>query len=319
MANSSRKYQLKNFGLPVIQDLSQFFEEIRISESSIKKYIGYADYYYLTYEIPKKSGGVRLIAQPCRQLKAIQSWILRNILDKLSSSDASKGFEIGTSIYDNAFPHIGSNVILALDLDNFFPSIPGNKVYGVFYSLGYPKNISSALTSLCTYKGFLPQGSPASPKLANLVCSKLDTRIQGYAGKHGITYTRYADDITLSCQSTKKIEKAKSFIQTIINDEGFRVNKKKTRLLGLRKKKSVTGLVVSSKKAGVGREVYRELRVKIHHLFTGKADNYSHVNGWLTFIYGVDSGIYKKLSAYIENLSKKYPMSDATKNIWIKT
>jgi retron-type reverse transcriptase len=234
----------------------------------------------------------------------------------LSSSDASTGFEIGSSIYDNAYPHIGSNVILVMDLDNFFPSIPANKVYSVFFSLGYPNNIASALVALCTYKGFLPQGSPASPKLANLVCSKLDARIQGYAGKKGITYTRYADDITLSCQSIKKIEKAKSFIQTIINDEDFAINKKKTRLLGLRKKKYVTGLVVSSKKAGVGREIYREIRVKIHHLFIGKADNYSHVNGWLSFIYGIDKGIYKKLKQYVENLKIKYPTSKAINNIW---
>lgn len=318
MEISSCKYQLKNLGLPVIQDVSQFSEVIRISESTIRKYIGFAEYYYFTYEIPKKSGGARLIAQPCRELKAIQSWVLRNILDKLSSSDASTGFEIGSSIYDNAYPHIGSNVILAMDLDNFFPSIPVNKVYRVFYSIGYPKNIASALTNLCAYKGFLPQGSPASPKLANLVCSKMDARIKGYAGKKGITYTRYADDITLSCQSINKIEKAKSFIQTIIKDEDFTINKKKTRLLGLRKKKYVTGLVVSSKKASVGREIYREIRAKIHHLFTGKADNYSHVNGWLCFIYGIDQGIYKKLKLYIENLTRKYPSSDATNNIWTK-
>lgn len=318
METSSRKYRLSNLGLPVIQDLNEFSNEIRLSESTIKKYIAFAEHYYLTYGIPKKTGGERLIAQPSRELKAIQSWLLRNILDKLSSSDASKGFELGTSIYDNAYPHIGSNVILSLDIDNFFPSIPANKVYGVFYSLGYTKSISSAFTSICTFKGFLPQGSPASPKLANLVCSKLDSRIQGYAGKNGIIYTRYADDITLSCQSIKKIEKAKSFIQTVIKDEGFKVNKKKTRLLGLRKKKTVTGLVVSSNKAGVGREVYREIRVKIHHLFTGKADNYSHINGWLSFIYGIDAGIYKKLSAYIEKLSKKYPASEAIENIWTK-
>lgn len=318
MTTTSRKYQLRNLGLPVILDLKEFSNEIRLSESAIKKYICFADHYYLTYTIPKKTGGERLIAQPSRELKAIQSWLLRNILDKLSSSNASKGFELGTSIYDNAYPHIGSNVILSLDIDNFFPSIPANKVYGVFYSLGYTKLISSAFTSICTFKGFLPQGSPASPKLANLVCSKLDSRIQGYAGKNGIIFTRYADDITLSCQSIKKIEKAKYFIQTVIKDEGFRVNKKKTRLMGLRKKKSVTGLVVSSNKAGVGREVYREMRVKLHHLYTGKADNYSHVNGWLAFIYGVDDGIFKKLSTYIKKLSKTYPTSDAIGNIWIK-
>lgn len=318
MATPSRKYQLRNLGLPVIQDLSEFSNEIRLSEAAIKKYIAFAEHYYLTYSIPKKTGGERLIAQPSRELKAIQSWLLRNILDKLSSSDASKGFEQGTSIYDNAYPHIGSNVILSLDVDNFFPSIPANKVYGIFYSLGYTKSISSAFTSICTFKGFLPQGSPASPKLANLVCSKLDSRIQGYAGKRGITYTRYADDITLSCQSIKKLEKAKSVVQAIIRDEGFKVNKKKTRVLGLRKRKFVTGLVVSSKKAGVGREIYRELRVKIHHLFAGKADNYNHVNGWLSFVYGVDIGIYKKLLSYITKLSEKYPDSDAKDKIWTK-
>lgn len=319
MPNSSRLYQLKNIGLPVFHDLIQFSEEIRLSESLIRKFVAFAEYYYCTYEIPKKSGGVRLVAQPSRQLKAIQSWILRNILDNLSSSEASKGFEKGTSIYENAYPHIGSNVILALDIDNFFPSIPANKVYGVFYSLGYSKKISSALTSICVYKGFLPQGSPASPKLANLVCSQLDARIQGYAGKHGITYTRYADDITLSCQSIKMIVKAKSFVPTIIKEEGFKVNNSKTRLLGLRKKKSVTGLVVGSRKAGVGREIYREIRVKIHHLFTGKNDNFAHVNGWLAFVYGIDNGIYKKLLIYIKKLSIKYPTSNAINELWSKS
>ncbi len=318
MVISSSKYRLRHLGLPVIQDLDDFSSEIRLSESAIRKYIAFAEHYYLTYGIPKKRGGERLIAQPSRELKAIQSWLLRNILDRLSSSDASKGFELGTSIRDNAYPHIGSNVILCLDIEDFFPSIPANKVYGVFCSLGYTKSISSAFTSICTYKGFLPQGSPASPKLANLVCSKLDSRIQGYAGKRGMTYTRYADDITLSCQSVKKIDKAKSFVQTIIRDEGFRVNKDKIRLLGLRRKKSVTGLVVSLNKVGVGREVYRELRVKIHHLFTGKADNYDHVNGWLSFICGVDDATYKNLSTYITELSKKYPDSDAEEEIWTK-
>lgn len=318
MTITSRKYQLRNFGLPVIQDINELSNEIRLSENTVKKYIAFADYYYFTYEVPKKTGGKRLIAQPSRELKAIQSWLLRNILNKLSSSDASKGFELGTSIYDNAYPHIGSNVILSLDIDNFFPSVPASKVYGVFNSLGYNKSISAAFTSICTFNGFLPQGSPASPKLANLVCSKLDSRIQGYAGKNGIIYTRYADDITLSCQSIKKIEKAQNFIQTVIEDEGFKVNKKKTHLMGLRKKKSVTGLIVSSNKAGVGREVYRDMRAKIHYLFSGKNSNYSHINGWLAFIYGIDNGIYKKLTAYINKLSKKYPDSDAKEIIWTK-
>jgi len=318
MEHNTRKYQLRMLGLPEIRNFLDFSNEIHISESAIKKYVAYAQHYYFTYEIPKKSGGVRLIAQPNRELKAIQSWILRHILDKLFISDASKGFQKGESIYDNAYPHIGANVILALDIDNFFPSIPANKVFWVFRSVGYGQKISSAFTSICTYKGSLPQGSPASPKIANLVCLKLDARIQGYAGKNGITYTRYADDISLSCQSIKKMEKARYVVQKIIKDENFLINKKKTRLMGLRKKKEVTGLVINQEKAVVGRHLYRILRAKIHHLFVGRSDNFSHVNGWLAFVYGVDNEAYRKLEGYIKSLKEKYPLSSARENIWIK-
>ncbi len=121
MPTSTRTYQLKAFGLPVIHNLIQFSDQSRISKSTLQRLIGYSNHYYKTYTLLKKSGGRRLIAQPSRELKSIQSWILRNILDRLSSSEASKGFEIGSSIADNAFPHIGANAILALDIDNFFP------------------------------------------------------------------------------------------------------------------------------------------------------------------------------------------------------
>lgn len=318
MPTSTRTYQLKAFGLPVIHDLIQFSEHTRISKSTLQRLIGYSDHYYKTYSLLKKSGGRRLIAQPNRELKSIQSWILRNILDKLSSSDSSTGFEKGSSIADNAFPHIGANVILALDIDNFFPSIPANKVYTVFSTLGYSKPIAASLTNICTFRGGLPQGSPTSPKLANLICSHLDARIQGYAGKNGMIFTRYADDITLSCQSVKKITKAAIFLKTIITDEGFKVNDKKTRLMGLRKRKSVTGLVINPTKAGIGRKVYRDIRVKIHNLFIGETTDFAHVNGWLAFTYGIDKGMYNKLITYVKKLGKRYPTSIANSHIWQK-
>ena len=127
MPESLDKYRLRHFGLPVIQDLDEFSLKIRLSASKIRKYLSFSRHYYLTYGIPKKNGGERIIAQPNRELKAIQSWILRNILDKLSSSIASKGFELGSSIVDNASPHIGATSILCMDIENFFPSIPANK------------------------------------------------------------------------------------------------------------------------------------------------------------------------------------------------
>lgn len=303
------KYLIRTLGLPHIETFNDLAIEIRLSVNLLRYCTYRTNYLYKSYEIPKKNGGSRTISQPARQLKAIQSWILRNILDKLYSSEHSYGFEKGSSILQNASPHIGSNYILTLDLKDFFPSITANRVYTIFRSIGYNTEIAAILTNLCVHKNALPQGAPTSPKLANLICLKLDTRIYGYAGSRGMIYSRYADDITLSAQSLKKIEKMKDFIETIIKDENLEINQNKTMILGTKRKKEITGLVLSDDSVGIGREKYREIRSKLHHLFTGKSDDFNHVNGLLSFIYDVDIKRYRKLYTYIGKLEKIYTSS----------
>ena len=142
--SSDNIYRLKNLGLPALSRIEDLVTATRLSHGKVT-YLAYrAEFLYKTYEIPKTSGKSRVISQPSRDLKAIQSWILRNILDKLSTSPHSKGFDIGTSILENAVPHQGANYILTLDLEEFFPSITANKVFGIFYSVGYSKKISSS-------------------------------------------------------------------------------------------------------------------------------------------------------------------------------
>lgn len=288
--------------------LNDFARETRLSASKINYIASRAKHLYQTYEVPKKNGKSRLIAQPSRDLKALQSWILRNILDKLSSSSHSKGFEIGTSILDNAKPHIGSHFVLTIDFENFFPNVTASKVFGVFDSIGYNKEMCVLLTNICVYEGGLPQGSPASPKLANLVCAKLDSRIHGYTGPKGIVYTRYADDITLSAQTVQKIYKAKDFIGTIISDEGLKINKSKTKICGTTKQKKITGLILSEKGVGIGQKKFKDIRIKIYYLFTEQNSNYSNVNGLLAFTYSVDKKAYKRLYTYIDKLMVKFPL-----------
>lgn len=299
-------YSLKNIGLPAISCLDDFTLSTRLSFGKIQFLSFASDSLYKVYYLPKISGGTRQIAQPSRELKALQGWILRNILDKLLSSPYSTGFEIGSSILDNAKPHVGSSYILTIDLENFFPSIKANKVYGVFRSIGYNKEISTLFTNLCTYSGRLPQGAPTSPKLANLICSKLDSRIQGYVGPKGITYTRYADDMTFSAHTATKIQKTKQFINTIVYDENFIINKFKTKVCGTKRQKKVTGLVLSENSVGIGRVKLREIRAQLHHLYTEKKDDYSSVNGILSYVYSVDKKAYIKLYKYIDKLEVKY-------------
>lgn len=317
--SSNNIYSLKNLGLPALKEIKDFASATRLSYRRIT-YLAYrAEHLYNTYDVLKKSGKKRTIAQPNRELKAVQAWILRNILDKLSSSPHSKGFDLGTSILENALPHQGANYILTLDLEDFFPSISANKVYQIFNSIGYNKEVSSLLTNLCVFKGGLPQGAPTSPKLANLVSIKLDTRIHGYTGPKGMVYTRYADDLTLSSQSVQKLEKTRHFIGTIITDEDLVINRSKTKLCGTKSQKKITGLILSQNNIGIGREKLREIRAKIHHLFTGKSDNYSHVNGLLAFTYGVDKKSYTKLYRFIDKMKTKYPSAEAVIELHNKT
>jgi RNA-directed DNA polymerase len=315
MFSKEKIFQLKNFGLPVIRTVDDFAEHTRLSPQLIR-YLSYrANFLYKLYDVPKKDGTARIIAQPSRELKALQGWILRNILNKLSSSENCKGFEIGCSILDNAAPHVGANFILNADLKDFFPSINAAKVYGIFSSIGYSKRVASILTNLTVFEGRLPQGAPTSPKLANLICLKLDARIQGYAGPRGLVYTRYADDISISGQTIKKIMNARSMLHTIVCSEELEINHRKTEVQGTMRRKQITGLVLTQNSVGVGRVVARDVRIKIFHLFTGQSIAFSHVNGLLAYVYSVDKPTFRRLWTYIDKLNTKFPDAAAIQHL----
>src|SRR5262245_25621232 len=80
---------------------------------------------YRTFRIRKRSGGFRQIAQPIPSLRALQRWLLRNVLDKLNATPSCYGFARGRSgsLRAHAEQHIGSTSVLSLDIRNFFPSI----------------------------------------------------------------------------------------------------------------------------------------------------------------------------------------------------
>jgi RNA-directed DNA polymerase len=303
--------KLNLFGLPVIQSIDDFSAIVHISKYSIYQLSANSNKYYTTYNIPKKSGGSRLICQPSKNLKGLQSWILVNLLNKVKVSPSCKGFRKGSSILDNALPHKGSNTILNLDLKDFFPSITHKQVYNIFKTIGYNKLMSTVFSNICTYNDSLPQGGPCSPTLANLATWQLDLRIQGFVGKRGISYTRYADDLTFSGLNPQKISKIIPTIKSIITNENFQVNNKKTRLLSSARRKVVTGLVINDESVGVGKMKYKELRSKIHHLtMTNEQSNLKllqNVNGWLAYLNSVDVQRFRKIMFYINKLKQECP------------
>ena len=298
-------------GLPLIQTIDDFSIITHISKYTIYQLSKNADKHYKTYTIPKKSGRPRTICQPSKNLKGLQSWLLVNILDKLKVSSSCKGFEKGTSIANNADPHKNANTVLTIDLKDFFPTVKRHQVYNIFKAIGYNDTVSTMLTNICTFKGALPQGSPCSPKLANLSAWALDIRIQGYVGKRGINYTRYADDLSFSGLNPSKVLNIIPMIKTIVEDENFLINPAKTRIAGSARAKIVTGLVISNDSFGIGKQKYKNVRAKIHHLTLDEEQKniklLYEVNGWLSYLNSVDKKRLAKAKKYIKDLTLKYP------------
>ncbi|WP_346238682.1 reverse transcriptase family protein [Niabella insulamsoli] len=243
---------------------------------------------YKRFKLRKKRGGFRYIHVPDGELKFLQRWILQNILEKIDSHVACKGFDKEASILKNAEVHLNKEAILKIDLQRFYDSINEKRVFGIFKSVGYHSNLAVSLAKICTFlpsfsllnsftktekelkdkiqqsrEGILPQGAPTSPKLANLISRRLDKRIAKLAERRGLSYSRYADDLTLS-GNYEELRAVKKGVFRIITGENFYVNNNKTKLLRRGNRFLVTGLSVHNNAVSVPKA---KKRVIEHHLF----------------------------------------------------
>lgn len=254
---------LKEKGFPIIFDTMHLSLLIGADKNIVMDYYLNTKYLYTTSILKKKNGGERIINAPSENLKFIQKWILEKILYRKECHKCSTGFIPNKSVLENATPHIGKNCIINLDIKDFFPTIKHYQVYDIFQSFGYNRHLSMIFAGLCTYNGVLPQGSPTSPYLANLVCSRLDERLEYLANKIDADYTRYADDITFS--GSREVAKYLSLIKRIVVEENFTVNEKKVRVHFPYHRQSVTGLVVN-KKLSIPIEAKKYMRQQIHYM-----------------------------------------------------
>jgi len=218
---------------------------------------------YKIYSIKKSSGGYRKITAPKIGIKIIQKWILRQILEKVSLHDNCEGFRLGRSIVTNCRRHTNKQIILKFDIKDFFPSINFKRVLGMFLSLGYVFNVSYLLAKLTTYEDELPQGSPTSPAIANIILKRVDSRLAGLAKKAKANYSRYADDITFS-GNDRSVLKAVPLVKKIIEEEGFRLASRKVGIYRKGVQQKVTGLIVN-KKISIPRDRIRLLRAVLHN------------------------------------------------------
>lgn len=246
--------------------------------------------HYIRFTIPKRSGGDRLISRPRPYLQKAQQWINDTILRKQTLHPAAMAFRTGVSIVDNARLHVGTQIVVRLDLKDFFPSVTFPRVRGLFESVGYNPGMATVLSLLCTDsprvmvtidgqshvvpvgERSLPQGACTSPLLANLVVRSLDRRVQGYAVKADWVYSRYADDLVFStCEDSASPHRLIRGITAVIADEGFVVNEEKTCVMRGPNRQTVTGLLVNDEVRLTRRDL-RRIRAFLHRCSTASLE-----------------------------------------------
>lgn len=230
--------------------------------------------HYRYRRLTKPDGQFRLIEAPKPRLKGMQRKILAEILNLVPPHAACHGFRPGRSITTFAQPHVGQEVVIKLDLRDFFPSIQVAPIAALFRFLGYPEIVANLLAGLCTTSApeelwndeaprpssslaraqirmycepHLPQGAPTSPALANLCAFRLDYRLNGLAQALDATYTRYADDLAFSGggQLKRSARRFAIHASVIAQQEGFAVHPRKTRVMGQGVRQRIAGVVVN--------------------------------------------------------------------------
>lgn len=216
----------------------------------------------------KRRGGYRVIQAPDDNLMTLQRAILHSVLEKadLHLHPCCHGFRKGRSIFTNAAVHVGKDMVLVVDIRDFFPCIRPGRVYGVFRKLGVMEPAISFMTDMCVFKDSLPAGAPTSPMLANLICLPLDARLHGLMRTNHGDHTRLADDGAFS--GARNIMTLRSLIRRIMREEGFEqaLHKVKIQPKGYRQK--VAGIIVNEK-VSVPKIYYRALRAAVHRFSLG--------------------------------------------------
>jgi len=302
--------------MPVIFDLKHLSNLIGWGTNGLHYVLYSKDEHYTTYQIRKKNDPkhTREITAPSATMKKAQWWVYHKLLTRDDHiSIYAQGFMGRRSVKTNAIPHEGAIWLLSLDLKDFFDNIYANRVYEYFSGLGYEKKVCWALTTICTYRGHIPQGAPTSPYLSNLLSKRMDDEIALYCNDNGFVYSRYADDITISSKEWGKVPSVDE-VRRIVERNGHRLNHEKTKLRHKGQKMEVTGLTIG---AGVHvpkayrNEILRELHfcekftpaVHSKKRYPDKMFYKEWLWGRIQFVRSVDEVVGDKMLERFDNLN----------------
>ena len=328
-----------------LQDLAGFW---RLSPSQLSYWAFRVEkgLKYTTFSVPRTNGKPRQIDAPHRTLKYLQRILHESLTRVYGPHPAVHGFVPRRSAVTNARNHLGRRYVLNIDMADFFPSITRQRIYGRFVKAPYlfqPK-IANLISALSTNDySQLPQGSPSSPIIANIIAAELDADLAKLCGRLRCRYTRYADDITISTSRNQmppdiaRYPNARGTGQTIIGDKltriikrhGFQLNHRKSRLQSYWTRQMCTGLVVNGDRPSPPRMYIRHLRSLVDHwqkngwreaaqvlhlkenrdLFNCREKLVDHINGkigYLRMVRGSGDPLSQRLTQIINSMPQNH-------------
>lgn len=294
----------------VIKKLAKKFD---ITNRDVAFFLFEAPRKYKIYNIPKRNFGVRVIAQPSKELKEYQRAFIE--LYKFPLHKNSMAYTPGKSIKDNAEAHRKQRYLLKMDLENFFNSITPELFWNTWskYKSLPDENDKEWIEKLLFWQPVstrkddlkLSVGAPSSPSISNFCLYYFDEAVTEYCEKESIHYTRYADDLTFSTNKKDVLAKIPSVIKSKLKDffeHQLVINQRKTKFSSKAHNRHVTGITISNdKKLSLGRERKRYIKHLVHQFQLNKLDNVDirHLQGLLAFAKHVEP-------TFILSLRKKY-------------
>lgn len=274
-------------------------EKMDVSDSYIKQLAHETRAYnkhYRTFYISKgKKANKRRIDSPLTILKSVQHALKEVFEENFAFPDYVQGFVKDRSFITNATLHLGKPFMLSVDITDFFPSIKESHILDFFEKYTVTSN-PEVVVKLLTYNDHLPQGSPVSPIIANLMFKEYDERLYLFCCENGFTYTRYADDITISSDSDN-LHLALKFINRCMKKSPFFLNRAKTNFSSVNKRQEVTGIVINPDHNGISRlKMNKRWRKNIRAGFFNahkapfkNRHKYDHLSGCLNLLKQLDT------------------------------
>lgn len=283
--------------------LQKIASELKVDFAYISKIANRSSFYYRTYKIKKRSGGDREISQPSPELKTLQYWVLKNILQKIPVCDSAKAYKKGDSIKKHAQSHRKSKFLFHTDISNFFPSITMDHLVPflksnskIFDDLNIDIDESiREIKKICFKGNCLCVGSITSPAISNIVMYDFDSRLTTFCAAMGYIYTRYADDIYIS--STSYInESIKKYMSDELKKQGFVINLKKTHFYSKKYKQKITGVVLTTDgQLSVGTETRRKIKKIVYDKLKKNIGKPETILGYLAFLKDIEPHTYNSL------------------------